>query len=239
MVDVAFHAGCRRSCTVALSQRKAGHGYGSYGFEAPTAQTSGRRASGAASRHITRRGGQPPGAVASARSLRRCRSRGRRRKAKYVGDDGVGGAQYRGEQDGQVEVALASLVVESGHKVAKKSLASHCAGGVIRSWSRRTCIIRRTSACCGTRCVACCGRRGGRLSNREREDAESFVAARRAHPAIESAINGLEHRGLDRVRSHGADGFARTVALSVLAANLHRGWAETPGCIRRARRPGW
>ena len=48
------------------------------------------------------------------------------------------------------------------------------------------------------------------------------MAARRAHPAIESAINGLEHRGLDRVRSHGADGFARTVALSVLAANLHR-----------------
>ena len=64
----------------------------------------------------------------------------------------------------------------------------------------------------------------GHLSkaNREREDAESFVAARRAHPAIESAINGLEHRGLDRVRSHGAEGFARTVALSVLAANLHR-----------------
>ena len=64
----------------------------------------------------------------------------------------------------------------------------------------------------------------GHLSkaNREREAEESFVAARRAHPAIESAINGLEHRGLDRVRSHGADGFARTVALSVLAANLHR-----------------
>ena len=56
----------------------------------------------------------------------------------------------------------------------------------------------------------------------EREEEESFAAARRAHPAIESAINGLEHRGLDRVRSHGADGFARTVALSVLAANLHR-----------------
>ena len=59
-------------------------------------------------------------------------------------------------------------------------------------------------------------------ANREREAEESFVAARRAHPAIESAINGLEHRGLDRVRSHGAEGFARTVALSVLAANLHR-----------------
>ena len=66
--------------------------------------------------------------------------------------------------------------------------------------------------------------RKGYLSkaDREREEEESFAAARRAHPAIESAINGLEHRGLDRVRSHGADGFARTVALSVLAANLHR-----------------
>ena len=59
-------------------------------------------------------------------------------------------------------------------------------------------------------------------ANRERESEESFVSARRAHPAIESAINGLEHRGLDRVRSQGADGFARAVALSVLAANLHR-----------------
>ena len=59
-------------------------------------------------------------------------------------------------------------------------------------------------------------------ANREREAEASFVAARRAHPAIESAINGLEHRGLDRVRSHGADGFARTVALAVLSANLHR-----------------
>ena len=37
-----------------------------------------------------------------------------------------------------------------------------------------------------------------------------------------TAINNLEHRGLERIRSHGADGFERTVALSVLAANLHR-----------------
>ena len=64
----------------------------------------------------------------------------------------------------------------------------------------------------------------GRLSNvdREREEEASFAAARRVHPAIESAINGLEHRGLDRVRHHGVDGFARAVALSVLATNLHR-----------------
>ena len=43
---------------------------------------------------------------------------------------------------------------------------------------------------------------------------------RRQHPAVESAINSLEHRGLDRVRTHGTEGFARMVALSVLAGNL-------------------
>ncbi len=61
--------------------------------------------------------------------------------------------------------AVGQLVVESGHKVAKKSLASRCAGGVTRSWSKPTCITRPTSACCGTRCGVCCGRRGGRASN--------------------------------------------------------------------------
>ena len=55
-----------------------------------------------------------------------------------------------------------------------------------------------------------------------REQEPGLVAARRQHPAVESAINNLEHRGLERIRSHGADGFERTVALSVLAANLHR-----------------
>ena len=52
--------------------------------------------------------------------------------------------------------------------------------------------------------------RKGRLSvaDREREEAQPFAEARRQHPAVESAINNLEHRGLDRVRSHGADGFA-------------------------------
>ena len=66
--------------------------------------------------------------------------------------------------------------------------------------------------------------RKGRLNRaeREREEGEEFAATRRQHPAVESTINNLEHRGLDRVRSRGAEGIARTVALSVLAANLHR-----------------
>ncbi|MCY4459531.1 MAG: hypothetical protein OXC26_03875 [Albidovulum sp.] len=45
---------------------------------------------------------------------------------------------------------------------------------------------------------------------------------RRRHHAVESAINNLEQRGLDRVRTRGAAGFERTVDLSILAANLHR-----------------
>ena len=41
---------------------------------------------------------------------------------------------------------------------------------------------------------------------------------RRQHPAVESAINNLEYRGLERVRSHGAGGLERTVALGIVAA---------------------
>ena len=59
-------------------------------------------------------------------------------------------------------------------------------------------------------------------AERERAQGEEFVAMRRQHPAVESAINNLEHRGLDRVLAYGADGFARVVALSVVAFNLHR-----------------
>ena len=57
---------------------------------------------------------------------------------------------------------------------------------------------------------------------REREQGEQFVKARRQHPAVESAINNLQQRGLGRVRTHGAKGFARTVAISLLATNIHR-----------------
>ena len=64
----------------------------------------------------------------------------------------------------------------------------------------------------------------GRLSKaeRDREQGETFAAMRRQHPAVESAINNLEHRGLDRVRSKGREGFARTVALAVVSLNVHR-----------------
>ena len=56
-------------------------------------------------------------------------------------------------------------------------------------------------------------------TERERGRSEEFVATRGLHPAGESAINNLEHRGLDRVLATGAMGFARFVALSVVALN--------------------
>ena len=58
--------------------------------------------------------------------------------------------------------------------------------------------------------------------DRQREQAPGFAEARRQHPAIESAINNLNQRGLSLIRTHGEQGFVRTVALVVVAANVHR-----------------
>ena len=66
--------------------------------------------------------------------------------------------------------------------------------------------------------------RKGKLSQvaKEEEQAPEFVKARRAHSAVESAINALEVHGLDVCPDHGIDGFKRYVALAVLARNIHR-----------------
>ena len=66
-------------------------------------------------------------------------------------------------------------------------------------------------------------KKGGKSkADRARESAPDFVQARQQHPAIESAINNLNHRRLKRVRTHGEEGFVRTVALGVVTANIHR-----------------
>lgn len=64
----------------------------------------------------------------------------------------------------------------------------------------------------------------GRCSpaEQERESSETFVQLRKAHSAVESAINGLEHFGLDTCPDEGIKGFKRYVALSVLARNFYR-----------------
>ena len=48
------------------------------------------------------------------------------------------------------------------------------------------------------------------------------METQRQHPAIESAINNLQQRGMGLVRTHGAEGFARTVGLVMVATNVHR-----------------
>ena len=58
--------------------------------------------------------------------------------------------------------------------------------------------------------------------DRPRELVPDFAEARSQHPAVESAINKLNQRGLSLIRTHGEEGFVRTVALVVVAANAHR-----------------
>jgi len=58
------------------------------------------------------------------------------------------------------------------------------------------------------------------LSDKEEEHSEEFMAARRKHSAVESAINALESCGLDRCPDHGIGGFKRYVALAVLTRNI-------------------
>lgn len=64
----------------------------------------------------------------------------------------------------------------------------------------------------------------GKLSRERKaaEQSEAFVKARRAHSAVESAINALEVHGLDKCPDHGIEGFKRYVALAIVARNIRR-----------------
>jgi len=60
----------------------------------------------------------------------------------------------------------------------------------------------------------------------EEESTKYFKKFRNKHSAIESNINELEHRGLDRCPDRGYEHFKRYVALGVCAYNLHKIGAE-------------
>jgi IS5 family transposase len=64
----------------------------------------------------------------------------------------------------------------------------------------------------------------GKLNKLEqqRQQDKTFRALRHQHAAVESAINCLEHHGLNRCPDKGLDGFRRYTALGVLAYNLHK-----------------
>ena len=54
-----------------------------------------------------------------------------------------------------------------------------------------------------------------------RENGKKFVALRRAHSAVESEINSLEHHGLNRCLDVGLDGYLRYAGYGVMSYNLH------------------
>ncbi len=56
----------------------------------------------------------------------------------------------------------------------------------------------------------------------ERESTKQFVALRHQHSAVESAINSLEHHGLNRCLDVGLTGYLRYVGYGVLSYNLHQ-----------------
>ena len=62
----------------------------------------------------------------------------------------------------------------------------------------------------------------GRLSKKdmEHQKSEQFVAAKKKHSAVESAINALEVHGLDRCPDRGIEGFKRYVGIAILARNI-------------------
>ncbi len=60
------------------------------------------------------------------------------------------------------------------------------------------------------------------IRDKERESSKYFKHYRRKHSAVESAINGLEHSGLDLCPDKGIKGFKRYTALSVLSRNIKR-----------------
>lgn len=64
----------------------------------------------------------------------------------------------------------------------------------------------------------------GKLSKQDQdiESSDEYIAAKKKHSAVESAINALDVHGLDRCPDHGLTGFERYVALAIVARNLQR-----------------
>jgi hypothetical protein len=60
------------------------------------------------------------------------------------------------------------------------------------------------------------------LADIQRENDPAFIKAKRAHSAVESNINELEHRGLDRCPDKGIKGMRRYIGLAAIAYNLRR-----------------
>jgi transposase, IS5 family len=64
----------------------------------------------------------------------------------------------------------------------------------------------------------------GKLSQKryEKEHDGEFIKSRHRHSAVESAINCLEHHGLDRCLDKGIEGFKRYVAIAIVGRSIQR-----------------
>lgn len=63
-------------------------------------------------------------------------------------------------------------------------------------------------------------------SEKQAESTSKFKKGRHQHSAVESNINELEHRGLDRCPDRGYEHFKRYISLGICAYNLHKIGAE-------------
>ena len=66
--------------------------------------------------------------------------------------------------------------------------------------------------------------RKGKLSQERyaEEYTQEFIKTRHQHSAVESAINCLEHHGLDKCMDKGIDGFKRYIAMPIVGKNIQR-----------------
>lgn len=64
----------------------------------------------------------------------------------------------------------------------------------------------------------------GHLNDEElaRQNRPEYIEARKGHSGVESCMNNLNHRRMDVIREVKPEAFSRAVALSVIAANIHR-----------------
>ena len=71
--------------------------------------------------------------------------------------------------------------------------------------------------------ITCCLPKKGKRNKQEteRESTSQFIAQRKQHSAIESAIHALQNHGLDKCRDKGQEHFDRYALLGVLAHNIH------------------
>ena len=84
----------------------------------------------------------------------------------------------------------------------------------------------------------------GRLTEKEKEEekSRSFKKLKNKHSAIESNINELENRGLDRCPDRGINNYRKYIGLAICAYNLKKigreilkqQRSEMPGYVRKA-----